>query len=140
MTFKIEKGKRHVRRDGVITGPIVPNNEGDEEWRSCWTWMDSAAPHNCWTDDGQFLPHLANEKDIVSVVTDEPAPQEAGPVRTETVTRMVIVPGDYEVYCVTRVHPTGVNLSIGGGLFDASDLRKFARGLVSMAEALEEKP
>jgi len=77
----------------------------------------------------------------------EPAPQEAGPVRAETVTRTIIVPGRYG--CVTVKSETNgsrVQLEIEttcDGLktwYDADELRAAARVFNSLAEALESQP
>jgi len=72
--------------------------------------------------------------------------QEAGPVRTETVTRKVIVPGVYGRAEVDSVYDGGVNLkfrttfgsSSGIWTFSASELRSLGRLAISLAEALEQ--
>src|SRR5215217_3106035 len=108
----------HYKTYGLDKSPIGTLVSWDDpHWRISWD-VDIGAV--AWSDDQIELA-------------------QDGPVRTETVTRHVIVPGDYQVYAVSRVHETGVNLSVSDGLYDAKALRQFARGLVSMAEVLEQK-
>ncbi len=137
--MRIEPGKLYRTLGGDKVGPMKPDLG---EWEaSPWTtdgtgrlWMiDSGIRYRAGTYEGSNL--IAEWSD--------------GPVRTETVTRKVIVPGTYGRVRVTGTYKaTNVTFEFTGGEYvttdvdvvglNASDFRAAAATFIELAEALEQ--
>lgn len=74
-----------------------------------------------------FKPHLA------AIV------HEDGPVRTETVTRKVIVPGTYGRVVVDDATPTRATIYVAYNSLTAAEIRAAAATLTQLADALDEQ-
>lgn len=134
--MKIEEGKFYKTRRGKKVGPATRENQvvfGKEfHWRvGTYTYTHSGE-----------VGYSNDIDDIVSEWSDE------GPVRTETVTKKVIVPGAYgrltvsmypdwdDVVGLTLRNRLGDNQK--GGSFNAAELRDMSATFIAIAEALEE--
>lgn len=135
MTLQLVKGRSYKARNGEKFGPITENTFPQEkEWK--WT-AEGAKTGTSWRENGTY-GYGEDPFDLIEEWAD--TAQESGPVRTETVTRMVIVPGTYGNLVVgVDDDPTGfVRVGLGRELMNASELRAAARVFVSLAEALEQ--
>jgi len=133
MTLQIREGTKYVTRGGKVL---------DDYRKSGVHWDFSGDWDSCHSDTGKYLggdPSL----DIV-YEWSEPAPQEAGPVRTETVTRMVIVPGVYDSLLVGGVMNGTVYLRMHfgdeGRKYSAEQIEALLPYLTSIAKALRDQP
>lgn len=75
---------------------------------------------------------------MAAPVTEAP-PQNIGPVRTETVTRKMIVPGTYGRVVVDDAAPSKAIVYIPYGWRTATELRAAAATLTQLADALDEQ-
>jgi len=132
MTLRVREGEFYRRRDGVKAGPLVshmPNEKGLE-------WIDQRFEFTYY-QDGTHCGNPTCQFDLIAEWTEP----EAGPVRTETVTRLVIVPGAYDGFSVGASDQGRVHLVQGNQeMFSAPELRALGRLANSLAEALEWQP
>lgn len=143
MTLQILEGRRYVRRDGGVTGPMS-RTTGNSDW--VWTDNSKGKEIPCWRNDGCIGWGVVSAPADLVAEWSEPAPQEAGPVRTETVTRMVIVPGVYGRMRIDLGLKGTVLLGVEDGIdtqqthWTARELRALCSLSNSLAEALESQP
>lgn len=93
-------------------------------------------------DDNEAQGEAANHNWLPAQFVQEFVPADEKPVHVETVTRMVIVPGEYGIVNVGSQGYAGrVAVALGRDghrPYDAAELRAAARVFVSLAEALEQ--
>ena len=136
MTLQIREGSFYERRDGEKSGPMVsymPEDDGLE-------WRDQKFDFTYYPN-GTHCGNPTCQYDLVAE-WPEPAPQEAGPVRTETVTTStaVIQEGTYNDLYVAPMDQGWVHLELRAKGWRAHEIRKIVLHLNSLAEALESQP
>lgn len=87
--MQIEAGKYYKTRDGRKVGPAKVAGAGKGKHKD-WNWMLGTESGDAYYQDHGTAPYMS-ELDIIAEWTDT----QPSPVRTETITRSVIVPGVY---------------------------------------------
>lgn len=141
--MRIEEGRFYKTRDGRKAGPLESHHAGDEVFFGGGVVSDQRAGR-AWRPDGahDFGDH---NLDLIAEWID-------GPVRTETVTRKVIVPGRYGRLKVFRPGDgphaqvqvafvgTYSTEPMNGEAMGPVDLRAAAATFIELADALEQQP
>ena len=140
MKFTPKEGMFCKTREGKKVGPLALGRKRDKWPGDYWTVGDSMWDATWW-ENGQMHKDHESPHDLVAE-WPEPAPQEAGPVRTETVTTStaVIQEGTYNDLYVAPMDQGWVHLELRAKGWRAHEIRKIVLHLNAIAEALESQP
>lgn len=74
MSLKLEYGKRYVRRDGKVTGPMKANDEGDSKYQETYPFYDPEC-YQGYKSNGRYLKDESQCRlDLVSEYVEPQAP------------------------------------------------------------------